>query len=179
MSASRTKRSCVLLIVRQWHESKRVPRGIPAGFGGKSSEGPEAYERMWRETEPQGYAGTKPLRGWETLGAEGVGEASRRATIRVSDFAERHETPGRCPHPVCEPLVGSWGSNRGSCSGFGRGGAPGRVAENPIVRTFGLRARRPGDRSAGRVARSWHGGCACRTVRCEVGYLGLAAAVIL
>jgi len=59
---------------------------------------------------------------------------------------------------VCEPLVGSWGPNCGICLGFGWGGAPGRVAENPNVRTFGSHIRRPGDRSAGRVARSWHGG---------------------
>lgn len=59
-----------------------MPRGIPAGFGGKGSEGQEAYERKWLEIEPQGHARNKPLRGWETLRAECAGEASRHDTIR-------------------------------------------------------------------------------------------------
>lgn len=47
---------------------------------------------MRRETKPRGHGGIKPLRGWETLGADGVGEVNRRTTITMADFVERHRT---------------------------------------------------------------------------------------
>lgn len=53
----------------------------------------EAYGREWLETEPRGVGGIKPLRGWETLRAEGAGEASRHTTITSAELAERHRTP--------------------------------------------------------------------------------------
>jgi hypothetical protein len=46
-------------MVREYETSK----GVVAGSGGKALLGLEAYERMRRETEPQGYARMKPLRG--------------------------------------------------------------------------------------------------------------------
>lgn len=78
---------------------------------------------------------------------EGVGEASRHATIRVSDFAERHETPGRCPHPGCEPLVG--------CALLAYGGRVASQRSTPsTVRLWraGARADRVGVGRADRVA---------------------------
>lgn len=54
-----------------------MSKGTTAGCGGKSSEGRKAYERMRYETKPRGGSGTKPLREWETLRADGAGEASQ------------------------------------------------------------------------------------------------------
>jgi len=49
---------------------------------GKALKTHEAYGRMWLEIQPRGCVGIKPLRGCETLGAEGVGEANQRVNDR-------------------------------------------------------------------------------------------------
>lgn len=66
-------------------------------MGGKSSEGQESYGRMRRETESQGWGRRKPLRGRETLRAEGTGEANRYATIAQAERRRKENEPqGRC-----------------------------------------------------------------------------------
>jgi hypothetical protein len=43
----------------------------------------KAYGRMRRETKPRGAGGMKPLRGCETLRAEGAGEVNRHVNDRL------------------------------------------------------------------------------------------------
>lgn len=65
-------------------DERRVLKGARVLQTGNLSRPPEAYGRKWRETKPRGCAGIKPLRGWETLRADGAGEAIQHANDRRS-----------------------------------------------------------------------------------------------
>lgn len=63
-------------LATQRQEGTRVERHD--GYRGRETLWrPKAYGWMWHETRPRGSGGTKPLRGWETLGAEGGWTADR------------------------------------------------------------------------------------------------------
>jgi hypothetical protein len=74
---------------------------------------------MWCETEPQGPGGIKPLREWETLRTDGVGEVNQRANDHLGCFCRKGPKPhGRCRreslHPTRMGLVLVTGRNEDS-----------------------------------------------------------------